>query len=33
MLRRVDPNGVLLSENVRRHVEGENIPHRMFERR
>ncbi|KIR27416.1 D-arabinono-1,4-lactone oxidase [Cryptococcus deuterogattii 99/473] len=33
VLRRVDPNGVLLSENVRRHVEGENIPHRMFERR
>lgn len=33
LLRRVDPSGVLLSENVRRHVVGENIPDRLFERR
>lgn len=33
VLRRVDPSGVLLSENVRRHVQGESIPESLFERR
>ena len=33
VIRRVDPDGLLRSEYVRRHLEGENIAERMFKGR
>ncbi|WVN90533.1 uncharacterized protein L203_105769 [Cryptococcus depauperatus CBS 7841] len=33
VLRRVDPRGILRSENVRRHIDGEKIPERIFKAR
>ncbi|ODN73934.1 hypothetical protein L202_07440 [Cryptococcus amylolentus CBS 6039] len=33
ILQRVDPMGVLRSENVRRHIDGEDIPDRIFKTR
>ncbi|ORY30569.1 D-arabinono-1,4-lactone oxidase [Naematelia encephala] len=33
VLQRVDPDGVLRSENVRRHIDGEDIAERMFKKR
>jgi L-gulonolactone oxidase len=33
VLARVDPQGVLRSEYIRRHIEGENIHERVFKER
>lgn len=33
VLARVDPAGIMRSEYVRRHIEGENIPDRVFKKR
>ncbi|WRT67989.1 uncharacterized protein IL334_004964 [Kwoniella shivajii] len=33
VLHRVDPNGIMRSENVRRHIDGENVPDRVFKTR
>ena len=33
VLNRVDPNGILRSEYVRRHIEGEDIADRFFKKR
>lgn len=33
VIERVDPEGVLRSEYVKRHIEGEDIAERMFKRR
>ncbi|WWC88457.1 uncharacterized protein L201_003368 [Kwoniella dendrophila CBS 6074] len=33
VLQRVDPDGILKNENVRRHIDGENVPDRIFKTR
>lgn len=33
VLQRVDPNGIMRSEYVRRHIDGENVPDRVFKAR
>ncbi|WVR06534.1 hypothetical protein IAU60_003565 [Kwoniella sp. DSM 27419] len=33
VLDRVDPDGIMRSENVRRHIDGEDLPDRMFKAR
>lgn len=33
VLKRVDPNGIMRSEYVRRHIDGENVPDRVFKTR
>lgn len=33
LLQRVDPDGVMRSEYVRRHIEGEDVAQRMFKKR
>ncbi|OCF57031.1 D-arabinono-1,4-lactone oxidase [Kwoniella mangroviensis CBS 10435] len=33
VLQRVDPNAIMRSENVRRHIDGENVPDRVFKTR
>ncbi|OCF44373.1 D-arabinono-1,4-lactone oxidase [Kwoniella heveanensis CBS 569] len=33
VLHRVDPNAIMRSENVRRHIDGENVPDRVFKTR
>ncbi|WVQ85003.1 hypothetical protein IAT38_007167 [Cryptococcus sp. DSM 104549] len=33
VLYRVDPKGIMRSENVRRHIDGEDVPERMFKTR
>jgi L-gulonolactone oxidase len=33
VIQRVDPEGVLRSEYIRRHIEGENIDERLFKKR
>lgn len=33
VLQRIDPDGIMLSEYVRRHIEGEDIAQRMFKKR
>jgi L-gulonolactone oxidase len=33
VMNRVDPGGVMRSEYVRRHIEGEDIPRRVFKER
>jgi L-gulonolactone oxidase len=32
-MARVDPEGIMRSEYVRRHIEGEDIPRRVFKER
>jgi len=33
LLERVDPEGVMRSEYVRRHIEGEDVEERLFKKR
>jgi L-gulonolactone oxidase len=33
VIQRVDPDGIMRSEYVRRHIEGEDLPARIFKER
>lgn len=33
VMKRVDPDGVMRGEYVRRHIEGEDVPRRVFKER